>query len=123
MKSHLTSRLGRIEKAVHAPVCSRERPKPHLISRRLSDTSRAALIGQYAAGSSIKTLARQFSLSEYSVREVLVAGGAKSRGDAVTASQVEEIVTMRTEARSLDAIARAVGLSIGTVRIVLAAHN
>lgn len=122
-QGHLTARLERIQSRICPPVSTRQRPTEYLVSRRLSGASRAALIRHYGAGSSIKGLARQFGLSEYSVRQVLVSGGVKSYGDAATSSQVREIVAMRNDATPLDSIAKAVGLSVGTIRIVLAGHG
>lgn len=122
-QGHLTSRLERVEKASSVVQKVPQRRTPHRIARRLSNQSRRALIAQYESGASIKGLAKTFAISEYSVREVLVASGSKPCSAAVTSVQIDEIVEMRQKALSLDAIANAVGLSVGTVRIVLAGYR
>lgn len=116
-------RLERIEKASSVVQKAPERRTPHRIARRLSSHSRQALIAQYESGASIKGLAKRFAISEYSVREVLVASGSKPCSAAVTSVQIDQIVEMRQKAQSLDAIAKVAGVSVGTVRIVLAARR
>lgn len=122
-QGHLTSRLERIERASSVVQKAVQRRTPHRIARRISSESRRALIAQYESGASIKGLAKRFAISEYSVREVLVANGSKPCSTAVTSVQIDQIVEMRQKAQSLDAIAKAAGVSVGTVRIVLAARR
>ena len=122
-QGHLTSRLERIERASSVVQKAVQRRMPHRIARRLSIQSRRALIAQYESGASIKGLAKRFAISEYSVREVLVASGSKPCSTAVTSVQIDQIVEMRQKAQSLDTIAKAAGVSVGTVRIVLAARR
>lgn len=120
-QGHLTVRLERIAAERSKPLKVRERPVPQRVANRLSDRDTDALTALYLRGASIKSLARSYNISEYSVREMLTASGAKHRTAAVSADEARQISRLRDAGRSLDFIAESLRVSVGTVRIVLAA--
>lgn len=123
-QGHLTSKIDHLLATAtrnDAPVATRPvRASGHW---RPDEASRAAIGSSYARGATVAALAREHSLSEFSVRKLLVCAGAMPLTAYLSAKQIKEIHVLRAGGLSKMAIARRLGVSDGTVRIVLAAGD
>lgn len=75
------------------------------------------------AGARITHLARVHAISQFAVRQILVAAGVKQAGVTLSEQQIAQIHILRAGGLSKMAIARRLGIADGTVRMVLSANE
>lgn len=97
------------------------RSRRRRIAQRVSNGEQSQIVAAYIAGARITHLAQEHAISQFAVRQILVAAGVKQAGATLSEQQIVQIHTLCAGGLSKMAIARRLGIADGTVRMVLSA--
>ncbi|QGH68701.1 hypothetical protein [Pseudactinotalea sp. HY158] len=118
---HLTEHLDRIDLADQGKGPVRPVPVPRgRISDRLDDERCGEIVSAYLGGTTVAALARQFEISDYSVRRILIGAGVKRPARGLSDRCIAQAKSLRAAGMSFAEVGQQLGIAESTVHLMMA---